>query len=123
MLNTMQRFAYDLVEMYKTKKEQLLIIINGTAGTGKSYLISSKAALIDKCHVRCAPTAKAAFLIKGSTIHSVFHIAVNNGKTDSLCNEIRRKIKLITIATQRRDAYYHRRIFYGVASTTCTDRL
>ncbi len=40
------------------------------------------------CHVRCAPTAKAAFLIKGSIIHSVFHIAVNNGKTDSLCNEL-----------------------------------
>ncbi len=72
MLNTMQRFACDLVEMYKTKKEQLLIIINGTAGTGKSYLISSIS---------------------------------------------------ITIATQKRDAYYHRRIFYGVASTTCTDRL
>jgi hypothetical protein len=33
-LNTKQRMAFDIVEEFYSKKEQLLIIINGSAGTG-----------------------------------------------------------------------------------------
>jgi ATP-dependent DNA helicase PIF1 len=37
-------------------------------------------------HKRCAPTAKAAFLIKGSTIHSIFSIPVNKKEKDDFPN-------------------------------------
>ena len=81
-LNKIQRFAYNLIEKFKKEEKQLLLIINGTAGTGKSFLISSISGLLYKIHKRCAPTAKAAFLIKGSTIHSTFFIPVNKKEKD-----------------------------------------
>jgi pantothenate kinase-related protein Tda10 len=36
----MQRFTYDIVKRYKEDK-QLLMIILGTAGTGKSFTVSA----------------------------------------------------------------------------------
>ncbi len=31
-LNTMQKFAYNLIDQYNNQKKQLLLVINGTAG-------------------------------------------------------------------------------------------
>ena len=59
---------------------QLLLIVNGTAGTGKSYAISAIShALSASFVVRCAFTAKAAYLIRGSTLHSQFQLPVEQG--------------------------------------------
>ena len=55
-LNVMQKFCFRVVEDHIKKSEQLLLIINGTAGTGKSYLISAISRLaemhIDAVHRR-----------------------------------------------------------------------
>ncbi len=73
-LNEMQAFAYKLVQYFIKNKEQLLLIINGEGGTGKTFLIFALSKLIGNQLKRCAPTAKAAFLIKGHTLHSLFRI-------------------------------------------------
>ena len=68
------RFTYDLIDYYNNKKEQLLLIVNGEGGTGKSYLIFAISQLLDEALIRTAPTAKASFLIYGDTVHSKFYI-------------------------------------------------
>jgi len=61
-----------------SNKSQLLLIVNGTAGTGKSTVISSIShALPAQQVVRAAFTASAAFLIRGSTLHSFFSLPVS----------------------------------------------
>ena len=71
----MQGLAYNIVKTHfddiSCNKESIGLIINGVAGTGKSYLINSIKNLLQcKCAVT-ATTGKAAFNIKGSTIHSL----------------------------------------------------
>lgn len=86
-LNKMQKFAYDLVVEKQRKKEQLLMIMNGSAGTGKSFTIFSLSHMLQHKLRRSTPTAKAAFIIKGQTIHSRFQF---NQKRDSpICNDIK----------------------------------
>jgi ATP-dependent DNA helicase PIF1 len=90
-LNEAQRTIYDYITShyhYELKNGigsggQLLMHVDGSAGTGKSYLIdvlSSHVKDIAVTHnrlepmVRCAPTGVAAFNINGKTIHSLFRI-------------------------------------------------
>ena len=52
------------------------MIISGTAGTGKSFLINCLKALL-KYSVRvAAPTGVAAFNVQGSTLHSLLHLPI-----------------------------------------------
>ena len=52
----------------------IYMVVCGTAGTGKSYLISClKLLLQDKLRV-CAPTGVASYNIDGSTLHSLFNL-------------------------------------------------
>ena len=51
-------------------------MIIGTAGTGKSFTISAISYLLKNKLKRAAPTGKAAFLIRGSTVHQLFHLNV-----------------------------------------------
>ena len=54
----------------------LRLIVSGTAGTGKSYLIHCLRLLLDH-HVRvAAPTGVAAFNIEGHTLHSLLSLPV-----------------------------------------------
>ena len=73
-LNEKQLLAYKIVKNASDKQQQLLMIVNGTAGTGKSFLAYCISNFLNGCIKRCAPTAKAAFLILGSTIHSLFNV-------------------------------------------------
>ncbi len=112
-LNSMQKFAFNLVKNFKESNKQLLLIINGTAGTGKSFTIQAISNLIGPKLSRCAPTAKAAFIIKGETLHSTFSIPVIKKEKDIIVDlsgeklsNIQEKFKEIT----------HVIIFYVVAS-------
>ena len=50
------------------------MIISGTAGTGKSFLINCLTDLL-RPHVKvAAPTGVAAFNIHGSTLHTLLHL-------------------------------------------------
>jgi len=76
-LNVQQRLWYDMVLTAVETDAQLRLIVNGTAGTGKSFTISAIShALQANALLRCAFTASAAFLVRGSTIHREFDIPV-----------------------------------------------
>jgi hypothetical protein len=87
-LNREQLFAYSLTDKYLIDQKQLLMIMTGKGGTGKSFTIFSISELINKAArnltnnelavgvKRCAPTAKAAYLVIGDTVHYTFNIPV-----------------------------------------------
>ena len=71
-----QRLVYDAVRshMQTEDSEPLRMIVSGTAGTGKSFLIHClKALLLDRLCVM-APTGVAAFNIGGVTLYSLLHL-------------------------------------------------
>ena len=92
----MQELAYDLVKSHfnhtSLDKEPLCMIINGVAGTGKSYLINAIRNLLQsKCAIT-ATTGKAAYDIRGITVHSLLKLPVESrgkslgqNKGQSLC--------------------------------------
>ena len=92
----MQKLAYDIVKSHfddvssENSKEPLCLIINGVAGTGKSYLINAIRNLLQsKCAV-AATTGKAAYNIRGVTVHSLLKLPIGSrGNKDltgqSLC--------------------------------------
>ena len=76
----MQKNAYDIIVSHcenTCRKNSMLMITNGVAGTGKRYLIAAvRQTLKDKC-VITATTGKASFNISGVTIHSLLKLPVN----------------------------------------------
>ena len=78
----MQKLAYDIVKSHfndaSSETEPLCLIINGVAGTGKSYLINAIRNLLQsKCAVT-ATTGKAAYNIRGITVHSLLKLPVGS---------------------------------------------
>ncbi|XP_028413092.1 ATP-dependent DNA helicase pfh1-like [Dendronephthya gigantea] len=77
-LNDKQRLAFDIItaSMANDECEPLHMIVSGTAGTGKTYLISAlKQVLQDQCIVT-ATTGIAAFSIGGQTLHSAAQLPI-----------------------------------------------
>ncbi|XP_061173536.1 uncharacterized protein LOC133182702 [Saccostrea echinata] len=85
-------FFTHVLHWIKTKKEPLRVFLTGGAGVGKSVVVralyealtrhycSTEGENPDDCKVLlCAPTGKAAFNIKGQTIHSAFKIPASQG--------------------------------------------
>ncbi len=62
-LNKLQRLTYNLIEDFKLKNKQLLMVLLGTTGTGKSYTVAAITQLYLGLLKKACPTAKAAFLI------------------------------------------------------------
>ncbi|XP_059066108.1 uncharacterized protein LOC131857481 [Cryptomeria japonica] len=85
-LSIQQQRAYDLVIthlQHNTLKPPLKIIVQGTAGTGKSHLITSIKSTMMRLAppgqsplLLLAPTGVAAFNIQASTIHSALRIPI-----------------------------------------------
>ncbi len=88
MLNKKQReFFYHALHLIKTSDKPFFAFLSGSGGVGKSHLIKSiyQAALkyynarvgedFRRTQILLAPTGKAAYLIKGNTIHSALAIA------------------------------------------------
>lgn len=59
-----------------SSSEPLHVIVNGTAGTGKSYLINCLRLLLGSNVQVAAPTEVASFIIDGRTLHSLLHLPV-----------------------------------------------
>ena len=83
-MNEKQRLAYDIVtshaEDVETSREPVNMIVCGTAGTGKTYLISAlKQVLGDKCLVT-ATTGIASFSINGQTLHSAAQLPIRDNR-------------------------------------------
>ena len=58
----------------------LRMLVLGTAGTGKSWLVYALSNLLGDHVRRAAPTGMAAFLIGGSTLHSLLSLPVRDRK-------------------------------------------
>ena len=94
VFSEMQKLVYDIVKSHfddtSAEGERLCLIINGVAGTGKSYLIIAIRNLLQsKCAVTVT-TGKAAYNIRGITVHSLLKLPIgsrgNNDLTgQSLC--------------------------------------
>ena len=70
----LQRYAYNIVEHHMQEDKQLLMLLLGTAGTGKSFTISGIFHMIQELCGEgtiflTATTGKAANLIQGRTFH------------------------------------------------------
>lgn len=76
-LNQEQRLAYNIVKYHLEQEIQLLLMIIGTAGTGKSFTINAISRSLGNKLKRAAPTGKAAFLISGETCHQLFTLGVD----------------------------------------------
>ena len=80
-LNPMQRIAYEIVKLHHCKKQQLLMILLGAAGSGKTFTIYAISTYLHGNLKRAAPTAKAAYLINGDTVHQLLKIRVNKSRS------------------------------------------
>lgn len=78
LLQGKQRLAYDAVHhhFHSTNKEPLHLIVSGTAGTGKSFLIHALRGLLQTQVRVAAPTGVAAFNVDGFTLLSLLHLPV-----------------------------------------------
>ena len=88
----MQQKAYDIVSNHyqssvRGNSVALRMIINGEAGTGKSFLITAlKNLLQDKCCIT-ATTGKAAHNVNGITIHSLLKLPVSKQQAKALSGQ------------------------------------
>lgn len=70
------------LEVYTTVKDHfesdnpppLRVIVTGTAGTGKSYLIQCIRLLLGDKLTVAAPTGVASFIIEGTTLYALLHL-------------------------------------------------
>ncbi len=82
-LNAKQRQAYDIIKCHYTKLTAgdvpgpVHMLVSGTAGTGKSYLISAMAQLLKDSCILTGTTGMASFNICGKTVHSVLQLPVH----------------------------------------------
>ena len=83
-LQEKQLQAYNLVREHaeSVSPPPLRLIISGTAGTGKSYLIHCLRLLLDHRVRVAAPTGVAAFNIEGHTLHSLLSLPVKGDFKD-----------------------------------------
>lgn len=91
----MQHLAYSIVkEHFDSKpKNQLLLIIKGLAGSGKSYVIDALQHLLGKCCSILSFTGKAAFNVKGKTLHSVLRLPIGAKRRCELQGVALRKLQ------------------------------
>ena len=89
-LNEQQKLAYDIVTKHNKARlagepvKPLHMIICGTAGTGKSFLIASLQRSLQSNCILTGTTGMAAFNISGCTIHSALQLPVQNFRNKDL---------------------------------------
>ncbi|KAI3633897.1 hypothetical protein MIR68_008071 [Amoeboaphelidium protococcarum] len=79
-LNEKQLADFKIVSQHLRDNQPyaLRLIINGTAGVGKSHTINALSTLLGDQLLRAAPCTKAAFLIQGVTLHSLLKLPVRS---------------------------------------------
>ena len=75
----MQKLAHDASMMHHLK-ESHYCLINGVAGTGNSYLINAIRNLLQSNCAVTATTGKAAYNIRGVTVHSLLKLKLPVGQ-------------------------------------------
>ena len=106
-LNNKQRRAYELIQSHSSRilsgesPEPLHMLVSGTAGTGKSYLISAIAQLLNQSCALTGTTGMASFLIYGKTLHSALTLPVRGNTQKDLQGASLQKLQL-----NMKDKYY-----------------
>lgn len=90
-----QALAYSIVNSHSTsvipETEPLFFIVIGVAGTGKSYLLNAICNLLQHRCAVTATTGKAAYNIRGVTIHSLLKLPIgSHGRKDLMGQSLRR---------------------------------
>ena len=89
-LNSKQKHAYDLIQDYHVRflsagnTHPLHMIVSGTAGTGKSYLISAITHLLKDTCILTGTTGMASFNICGKTLYSALQLPVHPNNQQEL---------------------------------------
>ena len=75
LLQGKQLLVYNTVKQHfeSSDSSPLYMIVSGTAGTGKSYIINCLKLLLQSKLRVAAPTGVAAYNIEGYTLHSLFN--------------------------------------------------
>ena len=78
LLRGKQKLVYECVKEHLdsagTVKDPLRMIVSGTAGTGKSFLINCLKGLLQQKLCVAAPTGVTAFNVQGVTLHSLLQL-------------------------------------------------
>lgn len=85
-LSHKQQHVYDIVMTHHTSNSPppLRMIVSGTAGTGKSYLISALSQLLGDSCMLTGTTGMASFNICGMTLHSTLQLPVQRSNHANL---------------------------------------
>ena len=76
-LNDKQRLAFDIITSQNDDNAKPVhLIVSGTAGTGKTYLISAVKQVLGAHRIVTATTGIAAFSINGQTLHSAAQLPI-----------------------------------------------
>ena len=99
-LNRQQMLAYNILASHHaalngaTPPEPLQVVITGTAGSGKSYLIYAlKCPLGDTC-ILTRTTGLAGYNIDGCTLHSALQLPVRNHNNNDLQGTVLQSLQL-----------------------------
>ena len=92
LLQGKQRLVYDTVSSHMQSEgaEPLRMVVSGTAGTGKSFLIHCLKALLQSRLRVAAPTGVAAFNVEGVTLHSLLQLPTRGDFKDLGGDQLRR---------------------------------
>lgn len=106
-LNAKQRLAYDIIIHHRSQKisgrhpDPLYMIVCGSAGTGKSYLISAIAHGLGKSCLLTGTTGMASYHICGKTLHAALKLPVRNSNKQDL-----QGTSLQQLQSQMKDVHY-----------------
>ena len=94
LLQGNQRQVYEAVQTQVTQRnlKPLHMIVSGTAGTGKSFLIGCLKRLLKGKVMVLAPTGVAAFNVNGCTLHSALRLPTK-GEIKSLEGDALRQLQ------------------------------
>ena len=99
-LNADQRLAYNIVAMYpealnsETPNEPIRMIITGTAGPGKSFLINALMTIQGNKYKLTGTTGIALYNIQGCTLHFASQLPVRNHNNSDLQGQALQRLQL-----------------------------
>lgn len=121
LLQGKQLHVYNIVyqHFHSNNPHPLKLIVSGTAGTGKSYLINCLKVLLHSQLRVCAPTGVASFNIQGYTLHTLFNLPIRGDFKDlqgQKLNDIQQSFSEVNYIIINEMSMVGRKLFAGVSA-------